>query len=314
MEALQRAVLRAGFFTMTMGVIDPSRHPLVNGCPPQWVSGWGQDRFGVFVDLTLEEVTQRLRWIPPGRFTMGSPGDEPGRGDNEGPCHDVMIGDGYWLFDTPVTQALWQAVMGEYPSGVKSAEHPVEQISWQDAQAFIERINNRMPGLELCLPSEAQWEYACRAGGRGAIFEGEFDLVDGYKAPALDGIAWYGGNSGEGFDFDEVFDSTVRDEKQFPPEGTGTRVVGLKRPNGWGLYDMLGNVWEWCEDEWHKDYWGAPSDGSPWVANEASAYRVVRGGAWNAHAGSVRSACRDRLYHLERRHDIIGFRCARVQE
>lgn len=285
---------------------------------PRWASGMGRDEFGLWAEIQIgegqaPETTQRMRWIPPGRFTMGSPVGEPGRRNSEGPCHEVTIEQGYWLFDTPVTQGLWQALMEENPSEYKSAARPVEQVSWADAQAFIERINTRVPSLGLSLPSEAQWEYACRTGRRGAIYEGEFELLGERNAPALDVIAWYGGNSGVSFDLEDGYDSSGWREKQYPHEVAGTRAAGLKRPNGWGLYDMLGNVWEWCEDTWHEDYDGAPMDGSAWEDEKASAYRVVRGGSWRDFARLVRPACRGWLLP-EYRNGNIGFRCTRVQE
>ncbi len=294
--------------------IDTSWHPLVEGCPPSWASGWGEDRRGVFVEISVGTVDQRLRWIPPGRFMMGSPSDEPGRWEAEGPQHEVTLARGFWLFDTPVTQALWAAVMGENPSRFKSPDRPVEQVSWEDAQTFLERINGRVPGLDLCLPSEAQWEYACRGGTTSALYTGDMEILGERNAPALDPIAWYGGNSGREFELEDGYDTTDWPEKQYPDTKAGTHPVGRKGANPWGLYDMLGNVWEWCEDHWHNSYEGAPTDGSPWLdeSGKAGGGRVVRGGSWISDARSVRSACRGwnppgyRLVYL-------GFRCARVQ-
>ena len=112
-------------------------HPLIDGHPPPWASAWGQDAHGIFVAFTVGGVTQHLRWIPPGRFMMGSPDTEAGRFDNEGPQHEVRISQGFWLFDTPCTQALWEAVMGENPSYFRSPDRPVEQVSWDDVQQFL---------------------------------------------------------------------------------------------------------------------------------------------------------------------------------
>lgn len=129
----------------------------------------GSDRFGLWSEIAIESsqgepVIQCLRWIPPGRFWMGSPKDEPERWDDEGPQHRVTISQGFWLFDTACTQVLWQAVMGSNPSAFKGADRPVETVSWNDCQDFLKRLNERLPGLDLSLPTEAQWEYACRAG------------------------------------------------------------------------------------------------------------------------------------------------------
>ena len=133
----------------------------MNSYPPDWASGWGQDRYGEWLELTLGEATQRMRWIRPGRFLMGSPEDEPGRiGEdvagrrvqtgrddlyNEGPRHEVRLSRGYWLLDTPVTQALWGAVMRRNPSGFVDPKRPVEGVNWYDAMDFLERVNARVP-------------------------------------------------------------------------------------------------------------------------------------------------------------------------
>jgi len=294
--------------------IDSARHPLADGNPPGWASEWGHDRFGVFVGFMLGDVTQRLRWIPPGQFQMGSPESEDGRYDDEGPRRWVTLDRGYWLFDTPCTQALWEVVMGENSSRFKDPKRPVERVSWDQAQAFIEAINSRVPGLGLSLPSEAQWEYACRAGTDTAVYTGELEIKGENNAPALDPIAWYGGNSGEGFDLDDGADSSGWPDKQYPHKKAGTRKVALKEPNPWGLYDMLGNVWEWVEDDWHEDYNGAPGDGRPWTGDPGNrgAERVVRGGGWSYCARGVRAACRDRSLPGDRI-GKLGFRCARVQ-
>jgi formylglycine-generating enzyme required for sulfatase activity len=259
---------------------------------PDWASAIGRDRFGLYADLTIQglsggDVTQRLRWVPPGRFTMGSPVDEEGRFEDEGPQHEVRLAEGFWLFDTPCTQELWEAVTGENPAQFKSPTRPVEQVSFEDVQRFIARLNDRVPGLELSLPSEAQWEYACRAGTQAATHAGLMQILGENNAPVLDEIAWYSGNSGVGFELADGFDTRDWPEKQYPHERAGTRPVKLKASNSWGLYDTLGNVWEWCADEWHDTYDGAPSDGSAWLGSEGGAAgRVVRGGSWDDDARS----------------------------
>ncbi len=286
---------------------------------PTWTSAIGRDHFGLWSEITIEPsqgepVIQRLRWIPPGRFSMGSPKDEPGRYGDEGPQHQVILTQGYWLFDTPCTQALWEAVMGmgKNPSRFQSPSRPVEQVSWDQVQDFLKQINSRFPELNLTLPSEAQWEYACRAGTETAIYTGDLEILGERNAPALDPIAWYGGNSGKDFDLENGFDSSSWLEKQYPHTRAGTRPVKLKQPNSWGLYDMLGNVWEWCQDHWHDDYQGAPTDGSAWERTEAGAGRVIRGGSWRDGARGVRAAYRSRR-DPDSRNDLLGFRCARVQ-
>ena len=283
---------------------------------PEWAETIGRDRFGLWADIAVESkqgepVIQRLRWIPPGRFMMGSK-DEPGRYDDEGPQHLVTISHGYWLFDTPCTQALWEAVMHDNPSYFKSPRRPVEQVSWNDAKTFLQRINEKNPGLDLALPSEAQWEYACRAGTNTALYTGPIEILGERNAPALDDIAWYGGNSGKGYELDRGWDSSDWKEMQYPNPKSGTREVGQKQANPWGLYDMLGNVWEWVEDPWHSNYDGAPIDGKVWAEADAGAARVLRGGSWGGLAGGCRSASRLDI-RPDDQYDGIGFRCARVQ-
>ena len=123
-------------------------------------------------------------------------------------------------------------------------------MSWDDCQEFVKRLNGRLEGLELSLPSEAQWEYACRAGTTTATYAGDLEILGDNNAPVLDGIAWYGGNCGVEFELANGYDMSVWPEKQYEFERGGTHPVGQKRANGWGLYDMLGNVWEWCADEY----------------------------------------------------------------
>lgn len=302
--------------------IPHTRHPTKSVLEkPDWASGVGCDQYGTYAYIDFHAgggavVTQRLRWIAPGRCMMGSPKREPGRYDDEGPRHTVTIGQGFWLFDTQCTQALWQAVMGGNPSRFKSPTRPVENGSFADIQGFLDRLNERVPGLNLVLPSEAQWEYACRAGTREATYAGPMEILGESNAPVLDAIAWYRGNSGVDFELKDGTDSSGWPDKQYPHERAGTHPVAAKAPNPWGLYDMLGNVWEWCADHWHGSYDGAPDNGSAWLdagADVGAAFRVIRGGSWLAVARNVRAAYR---LHSDPalRFDYLGFRCARVQD
>jgi formylglycine-generating enzyme required for sulfatase activity len=197
------------------------------------------------------------------------------------------------------------------PSRFRSPTRPVEQVNFPEVQEFLDRLNALVPGLGLSLPSEAQWEYACRAGTDRATYAGDMLILGETNAPVLDAIAWYGGNSGVDFEL-EGEDSSSWRGKQYEHTRAGTRVVAQKVPNAWGLYDMLGNVWEWCADHWHASYIGAPTDGSAWVdLRPGSAVdRVVRGGSWHDFARDSRAACR---FHEapSRRDDDIGFRCIR---
>ncbi len=284
--------------------------------PPDWASRFGWDRFGLFADFEVGGVTFALRWIPPGEFQMGSPEGEPGRIDErEGPRHRVTIGQGFWMASTPVTQAQYAAVTGQRPSRFKNAgdRAPVESVSWADCRLFCGKLQEEMIKLDkqaeqeltAGLPSEAQWEYACRAGTDSALYTGPLTILGDCNGPELDAIAWYGGNSG--VDYEGAENSSMWPDKQYEHRRAGTHPVGAKQPNPWGLYDMLGNVWEWCEDPWHDKYEGAPDDGTVWADNAAEGgNRVLRGGSWASRARDRRCACRN-WWPPDRRVDL-GFR------
>lgn len=277
--------------------MNPGMHPLVKGLPAPWAVEWGEDRFGVFESFAIGDVVQRMRWVPPGRFLMGSPEGEAGRWEDEGPQHEVTISRGLWLGETPCTQALWRAVMGESPSAFVSPDRPVEQVSWDDCQIFVERINRLMPGFGARLPTEAEWEYACRGGTTAATWVGDLGILGESNAPVLDAIAWYAGNSDVDFD--------LNDGKQ----DRGTHRVKRKHPNPLGLYDMLGNVHEWCGD-WFERYVATPQVDPTGAA--AGSSRVYRGGSWLSDARIVRAAYRG-AYLPGNRYGILGFRLARGQ-
>ena len=208
---------------------------------------------------------------------MGSPEDEPGRTGDEGPRHRVLITKGFWLFDTPCTQTLWQTVMGNNPSQFVSSTRPVERICWLDSQEFIRSLNQRITGLKLALPTSAQWEYACRAQSQAAYYFGANPAI-------LGDYAWYEENAGE-----------------------ETRPVGQKLPNSWGLFDMHGSVWEWCLDGIRTYRHCDETD--PLGPQETTAERALRGGAWFNDAEDVRSACQS-CEDTDIRRDGFGFRCA----
>ena len=267
-------------------------HPLERGSPPSWACEWGEDRFGVFVGFRVGEVRQRMRWIPPGTFRMGSPETEDARWDREGPQHDVRLKQGFWLGDTPVTQALWEAVTGENPSEFRSPDRPVERVSWRDGLEFFDRLGVVAPGLEPRYPTEAEWEYACRAGSTTSTYVGELEIIGANDGPMLDEIAWYGGNSGVDFDLENGVDSSSWNEKQHDHLSAGTRAVRAKEANLWGLFDMLGNVYEWCADV--KDDYTSDPRVDPIVDAEVDSARsrVIRGGSWYSRARDVRAAYR----------------------
>ncbi len=215
-------------------------------------------------------------WIPPGSFDMGSPGIEQDRDNDEGPVHKVIFMEGYWMGKYEVTQDQWEAVMGNNPSYFGGADRPVEQVSWNDIQEFESSIDN-----SFRLPSEAEWEYACRAGTSTRFYWGE----DG-NAREISNYAVYSSNA---------------------PGGTAS--VGTKQANAWGLNDMSGNVFEWCEDWYHSDYTNAPADSSAWTSPSGS-HRVNRGGSWYFNEKSCRSGNRYGDLPLVIYHNL-GFRLVR---
>ena len=173
-------------------------------------------------------------------------------------------------------------------------------MSWKDCRDFIEQLNARLDDLVLSLPSEAQWEYACRAGTTEATYAGDLEILGTNNAPVLDRIAWYGGNCGVGFELENGFDVSDWPEKQYEFAKGGTHPVGQKEPNGWGLYDMLGNVWEWCADEYRPQ--GAGSARRPPTASSGAVPGSTSPGTSAPRAGIGL----DPGY----RYDNIGFRCA----
>jgi formylglycine-generating enzyme required for sulfatase activity len=242
---------------------------------------------------------------------MGSPENEEGRYDNEGPQHLVTWTEGRWLGDTPVTQGLWKAVTGKNPSyfqsGKQSTEdRPVEKVNWAECVTLCEAIGMR-------LPSEAEWEYACRGGTTTGTWVGDLVVVGDNNAPALDPIAWYGGNCGVDFDLEETgYDVTRWRNKQSEFARGGTRGVRQKKPNPLGLYDMLGNVDEWCYDADHKytnDGQENPAPVSP--LESVGACRIIRGGSWHGFAKFVRAAYRRFADLPGLRYYFLGFRLAR---
>jgi len=251
---------------------------------PSWATGMGQDNYGLYADLALHGITQRFRWINPGTFMMGSSNDEPERLDNE-LQHRVTLTQGYWLADSACTQALWLAVTGENPSRFKdNSNNPVENVSWDDVQAFILRLNQSQPGLLARLPSEAEWEYACRAG-----------TVTPFS---------FGGN---------ITTEQVNYNGNYPYAGAAkgeyrekTLPVKSLSANPWGLYEMHGNVLEWCAD-WYGDY--EPTAAIDPTGPKDGSFRVLRGGSWIHYARSSRSAYRYR-YDPDERLDDFGFRLA----
>jgi formylglycine-generating enzyme required for sulfatase activity len=206
-------------------------------------------------------------YIPSGTFMMGFHSKDEFQAvaeeslfDNESPSHRVIIRP-FYMMTTEVTQAQWQAVMNNNPSNFKGDNLPVETVSWNDCQEFISKLNQMDPDKGYRLPTEAEWEYACRAGTSTLFCNGNYTAD-------LAGVGWYGGIS----------------------EGT-THPVKTKEANSWGLYDMHGNVLEWCADRYHENYFGAPADGSAWLSSDNTS-RVLRGGSWQSPGSYWGGGCR----------------------
>jgi formylglycine-generating enzyme required for sulfatase activity len=237
---------------------------------------------------------------------MGSPKEEPGRDEDEGPQREVRIESAFELGKYEVTQRQWRVVMGDNPSRFQDCgpDCPVENVGWLDVRKFLKRLNARNDGYQYRLPTEAEWEYACRAGSRTAIYSGPLRILGPNNGPELDPIAWYGGNSG--VSYQGGHDSSSWPEKQYEHSTAGPHPVGRKQPNEWGLYDMIGNVWEWCADE-YGPYPGGPESARP--RPPASGGWLYRGGSWYSTADYCRSATRVRGSFGDFN---LGFRLARI--
>ncbi|WP_432737424.1 formylglycine-generating enzyme family protein [Maridesulfovibrio sp. FT414] len=269
---------------MPLGFIDNGRPP--SPFPPEWASSWGQDQYGVWAALQIEGVEQVLRWVWPGIFLMGSPDDESERNDDE-ILHEVVISHGFWLADTACTQELWGKVMGDNLSGFMGDDQlPVDSVSWSDCQDFLRTVTDKFNGPKLQLPTESQWEYGCRAGTQKPFsfgdnitiaqvnYNGHFPYKDGAKVE----MRW--------------------------------RSVAVKELpcNQWGLYQMHGNVMEWCAD-WYGEYpEGAKVDPE---GSDSGEFRILRGGGWVGNGRFARSASRYRA-RPDDRSGNYGFRFSLV--
>ncbi|WP_427501027.1 formylglycine-generating enzyme family protein [Methylomonas sp. MED-D] len=254
---------------------DPARFP--DPFPPPFASAWGDDRFGLWAAIEVDGgdvgiVTQMFRWIEPGTFLMGSPDGELERSSDEGPQHPVTISQGFWLADTACTQALWLAVMGNNPSAFNDdPNRPVERVSWLDVQTFLEKLQALLPDCQVDLPSEAEWEYACRAGTATPFSFGA--NITPSQVNYAGHYPYAGGEPGE----------------------YRKRTVPVKTlpANPWGLYEMHGNVYEWCKDG-RREY-SAQAQTDPLGPTGQDQSRVIRGGSWGGIAWGSRSAIRNAL-------------------
>ena len=228
------------------------------------------------LELEIYGVKAVFRYCPPGTFLMGSPGDEEGRHSNEN-HHKVALTKGFWLLETPVTQAFWKAVMGENPSIFQGADaRPVEYVSWNDCMEFISKLNAAgmaHEGLKFDFPTESEWEYACRAGTTTRF---------------------------------NVGDELTEEDANFNRIVGETTPVKSYAPNAWGFCDMHGNVWEWCKDRWGDYPTGSVTD--PQGASSGSP-RVIRGGSWIFDPRFCSSTCRG-YGAPERLNSDVGFRLA----
>ena len=232
----------------------------------------------------VDEMNIEFILIKPGKFVMGRDASVKIGYDPELPAHEVKIKQPFYLAKYETTQAQWQLVMNNNPANFVDPQRPVENVSFKDIQKYINKLNKLYPNLTYRLPTEAQWEYAVRAGTDSVYF---FGASEGW----LSNYGWYIGNT-----------------------PGGTQPVGLLAANAWGLHDMYGNVAEWVEDCWHVNYIDAPKDGSSWLDNtdwftNNCKERVLRGGSWFSPAFELRSAYRFKHFNFNRSQHK-GFRLA----
>ncbi len=219
---------------------------------------------------------------PAGSFMMGSDTTEWAHQSDESPVHTVTFASSFEIMSVEVCQRLWENVMEENPSTFLGDSLPVEYVNWSECQEFIDNLNMVDPDYNYRLPTEAEWEYACRAGTDSWFFWG-----DDNSTGTVGLYGWYNPNS-----------------------DASPQNIGSLEPNPWGLYDMSGNIYEWCEDVSHDNYTGAPTDGSAWVSGGNQGYRIQRGGSWSSQAQFLRSANRTSLSETQRSMSC-GFRLIR---
>ncbi|PSB33914.1 formylglycine-generating enzyme family protein [Stenomitos frigidus] len=254
-----------------------------------------------FMERLNDAVAIEMMQIPAGTFLMGSPEAELERFSSESPQHEVTLAT-FFMGKYPITQVQWRAVatlpqvsrvLESDPSGFKGDQRPVEYVSWEEAVEFCDRLSAHT-GREYRLPTEAEWEYACRAGTTTPFHFGETITTElaNYRGTDNEQLKW-SGSYGQG------------PKGEYREETTPVDHFGIA--NAFGLCDLHGNVWEWCFDQWHESYKGAPSNGNAWLAEGDETRRVVRGGAWINSPGHCRSA--SRFFNAPGyRDDSVGFR------
>ncbi len=267
-----------GNWKLPSGGPSPAIAPLDAAKAQEIQAGWAR-QLGVPVEVT-NALGMKLALIPPGEFLMGSPDADKDAHANEKPQHHVRITKPFYLSKYAVTQEQWNALMGNNPSKFKSPDDPVELVTWEQCQVFLTKLNQITSGQggRSVLPSEAQWEYACRAGSTTKFCFGDDETQ-------LGDYAWYKTNSAD-----------------------KTHQVGLKQPNAWGLFDVHGNVWEWCRDWYDEGYYVISSSDDP-LGLRSGTLRVVRGGGWINPGAVCRSADRNSVA-VGLRGDGVGFRVA----
>jgi formylglycine-generating enzyme required for sulfatase activity len=251
-----------------------------------------QGKAFAFREPLAQKIGLEMVAIPSGKFMMGSPETEHDRYPDESPQHEVTV-QPFFIGKYSITQAQWRVIanttqvereLNPDPFHFKGDNRPVEEVSWEDAIEFCQRLS-RETGRDYRLPTESEWEYACRVGTATPFYFGK--TITGKLA-----------------NYDS--DVTYFQERKVKSKGK-TTSVGDFPPNAFGLYDMHGNVWEWCLDNWHSNYEGAPTDGSAWLSDEDDITHIMRGGSWDINPRSCRSATRD-LNTPDNRNNVIGFR------
>jgi formylglycine-generating enzyme required for sulfatase activity len=262
------------------------------------------------MDVPATPEEQRLNWvfvaIPPGEFDMGCSPNDDECANEEKPRHHVRLSRGFQIGKYPVTQAMWESVMPRNFSHFKGADLPVEGVTWDDVQVFLGKVNARHDGYRYRLPTEAEWEYAARAGTTGPRYG------------PLDDVAWYADNSGPSrISNDELWRMNKGDWKKslqmLIAHGDRTHPVGQKQPNPWGLYDMLGNVWQWTSDWWDEKYYEHSPGVDPPGPASGQSKKVRRGGSWIYGSQDARASARNWWLANDMGY-CLGFRCVRQRK
>jgi formylglycine-generating enzyme required for sulfatase activity len=260
---------------------------------PPWAEVFGEDKFGVHASFSVDGISFPLRWIPPGIFQMGTPSNGEWWLKDESPQHWVHISRGFWMGETPVTVLQWITICGYNHSDSTDPDVPMDWIMVENSLEFLFKLNQRVPGLQAALPTEAQWEYACRSGTLGDFHDGSSCRAPQGFDRALDRLGWFRGNS----------------------KGR-TRPVKQKLPNAWGLYDMHGNVCEHCRDGSDTDGYRHRGDliKDPIESSQDDwDHRMTRGGSFNTFPWWCRASVRNRIEPLPDDWDGIGMRLSAGQ-